>query len=415
MGRGRGRGRGRPAKIPMPPSTTTQKSPPKLNPEPSNASHEVTVEDYVSSEDDESEETPIPSANLPNCNVPEKPKEETNENKVPRKLWTDVISGNRKPENGMALEFFAPKIVEGKPIAEIKPEDIIGELKYWESALIMYVIGRDLSMNSVKQFMEKNWSFVKLPDLFYNDEGYFIMRFHSSQDKDEILSKGPYTIMNMTMLLRDWSPEFNLKRDMLRTIPIWIKLPQLPLYLWGAKTMGKIGSILGKPIVTDECTAQRLRISYARMLVEIDITQEMPKEVTIADNEGHELIQAVEYEWKPKYCGKCKKFGHVCEKPKVRKEKVWVPKPTLKSNEQEEGGPSNKETQMINTTNTEDLVSEWTTVQKAGKKTVTDTGTMQKAGKKIIIDTGTSELNCSNGFGLLGVVNDSLVVQEKVP
>lgn len=241
------------------------------------------------------------------------------------------------------------------------------------------------------------------------------MRFHSSQDKDEILSKGPYTIMNMTMLLRDWSPEFNLKRDMLRTIPIWIKLPQLPLYLWGAKTMGKIGSILGKPIVTDECTAQRLRISYARMLVEIDITQEMPKEVTIADNEGHELIQAVEYEWKPKYCGKCKKFGHVCEKPKVRKEKVWVPKPTLKSNEQEEGGPSNKETQMINTTNTEDLVSEWTTVQKAGKKTVTDTGTMQKAGKKIITDTGTSELNCSNGFGLLGVVNDSLVVQEKVP
>ena len=136
------------------------------------------------------------------CNVPEKPKEETSENKVPRKLWTDVISGNRKPENGMALEFFASKIVEGKPIAEIEPEDIIGELKYWESALIMYVIGRDLSMNSVKQFMEKNWSFVKLPDLFYNDEGYFIMRFHSSQDKDEILSKGPYTIMNMTMLLR---------------------------------------------------------------------------------------------------------------------------------------------------------------------------------------------------------------------
>ena len=79
------------------------------------------------SEDDESEETPIPSANLPNCNVPEKPKEETNENKVPRKLWTDVISGNRKPENGMTLEFFAPKIVEGKPIAKIEPEDIIGD------------------------------------------------------------------------------------------------------------------------------------------------------------------------------------------------------------------------------------------------------------------------------------------------
>lgn len=183
-----------------------------------------------------------------------------------------MISGNRKLENGMSLEYIAPKMVNGKPIVEIEPEDIIGEVKYWEYALIMYVIGRDISTNSVKQFMESNWSFVKLPDLFYNDGGYFIMRFHSFQEKDEVLSKGPYTILNMPMLLRDWSPDFNLKRDKLRSIPIWIKLPQLPLYLWGATSMGKIGRTLGKPIVTDECTTQRLRISYARMLVEIDIT-----------------------------------------------------------------------------------------------------------------------------------------------
>ena len=54
--------------------------------------------------------------------------------------------------------------------------------------------------------------------------------------------------------------------------------------------------VLGKPLVPDECTTQRLRISYARMLVEIDITQEMNKQITISDNEGNELIQSVEYE-----------------------------------------------------------------------------------------------------------------------
>jgi hypothetical protein len=60
---------------------------------------------------------------------------------------------------------------------------------------------------------------------------------------------GPYTIRNMPMLLREWKPNFNLKNDMLRTIPIWVKLPQLPLYLWGVKSLSKIGSALGNPLL----------------------------------------------------------------------------------------------------------------------------------------------------------------------
>lgn len=62
--------------------------------------------------------------------------------------------------------------------------------------------------------------------MFYNKEGYFIMRFHSFKDKDDVMIKGPYTIQNMPMLLRDWKPDFFLKRDMMQTILIWVKLPQ---------------------------------------------------------------------------------------------------------------------------------------------------------------------------------------------
>lgn len=60
---------------------------------------------------------------------------------------------------------------------------------------------------------------------------------------------------------------------MLGTLPMWIRLP---LYLWGAKSLSNIGSVLGNPLVTDECTANKLRVSYVRMLVEVDITQELP-------------------------------------------------------------------------------------------------------------------------------------------
>ncbi|KAK2420095.1 hypothetical protein QL285_030882 [Trifolium repens] len=215
------------------------------------------------------------------------------------KLWVDVLSGNRNPANGLAMEFVAPKRVNGEVEVEIEEDDIVSEVKFWETSLIMYVLGGDLSMSAVKQFMSKNWNFVKLPDMFYNEEGYFLLRFHSLTDKDAVVMKGPYTIRNMPMLLRDWKPDFSLKRDMLRTLPIWVKLPQLPLYLWGVRSLSKIGSAIGNPLVTDECTANKFRVSYARILVEMDVTQELPQEITIKDSEGNKMKQVVEYEWKP--------------------------------------------------------------------------------------------------------------------
>ncbi|CAK8530777.1 unnamed protein product [Lathyrus sativus] len=99
------------------------------------------------------------------------------------------------------MEFVAPKIIDGEMEIQIKEEDVEKEVKFWESALIMYVLGVDLSMNAVKQFMSKSWNFVKLLDMFYNKEGFFILRFHSFQDKDLVLMKGSYSIRNRPMML----------------------------------------------------------------------------------------------------------------------------------------------------------------------------------------------------------------------
>lgn len=167
--------------------------------------------------------------------------------------------GNRLPTNGMHIDFTAPTIVDGEIEVVIDEVDVESEMLFWESALIMYVLGKDLSMNAVI-------CFTMMP-------GYFILKFHSHEYKDLVQMRGPYTIHAVPMILRDWSADFDFKRDMLRTLPIWVKLPNLPLHLWGAKSLGKIGSALGTPLCTDECTANKLRVSYARILVEVDIAQ----------------------------------------------------------------------------------------------------------------------------------------------
>ncbi|KAL5134431.1 Transposon TX1 uncharacterized protein [Glycine soja] len=222
------------------------------------------------------------------------------------KLWVDVVSDNRNPSKGLSIEYVALNVVNGKVEIEIEEDDIAIEMKFWETTLILYALGEDLSMNAMKSYMVKMWNFVKLPEMYYHDDGYFILRFNSHDGMDVVLMKGPYTIRNVPLLLKEWKPNFNLQRDMLRTLPLWVKLPKLPLHLWGVKSFNKI-----------------------RCVIEVDITKTLVKEVTIKDYEGRKISQGVEYEWRPLYCEKCHKLGHQL---KINEDKrdIWtrVSKPT---------------------------------------------------------------------------------------
>lgn len=90
--------------------------------------------------------------------------------------------------------------------------------------IIMYVLGIDLNLNAVKNFMNF-WDFVQIPDMFYNEKGYFILKFRSCEHKDNVMMKDSYTIHNMPMLLRIWHHDSGLTRDMLKNIPVRVKLP----------------------------------------------------------------------------------------------------------------------------------------------------------------------------------------------
>ncbi|XP_058768939.1 uncharacterized protein LOC131642737 [Vicia villosa] len=116
----------------------------------------------------------------------------------------------------------------------------------------------------------------------------------------------------------------------------------------GGKSISKITSVIGNPITTDECTAKKLRISYARVLVEVDITQKSKESIWIKDHTGRRFEQKVEYEGKPKYCQQCLRMGHDCSiKPVIKKknkDKVWQAK-TVEIDE-----VKNKEDEHIQTT-----------------------------------------------------------------
>lgn len=169
---------------------------------------------------------------------------------------------------------------------------------------------------------------VAKPVIFYHDEGYFVIKFASVEDKNAVLYSGPHMFWGRPTILKPWSPGFDFHSEVLRVVPLWVRFNNLPLNCWSTQSLSKIGSLVGVPLCADECTTRQLRVSYARLLIEADVTKELPKTVFIQDAEGRLVEQSVFYEWAPKFCQKCQKVGHSCDEKKAppKPKKQWVPK-----------------------------------------------------------------------------------------
>ncbi|KAJ6365124.1 hypothetical protein OIU76_029987 [Salix suchowensis] len=97
------------------------------------------------------------------------------------------------------------------------------------------------------------------------------------------------------------------------TLPVWIKLPNLPLSCWSGICLSKIASVIGNPIQCDMLTSSMTRLSYARVLVEIDLRKNLRDYVKVCLPNGEVIEQQIIYETLPKFCSHCNVIGHLVE------------------------------------------------------------------------------------------------------
>lgn len=85
--------------------------------------------------------------------------------------------------------------------------------------------------------------------------------------------------------------------------------------------MGNLASYVGAPLATDTMTANRSRMEYARLLVEVNPINTLPTSIPIVGPLGS-YDQKIIYEWKTMKCSKCNLVGHASEKCRRRDRKV---------------------------------------------------------------------------------------------
>ena len=115
--------------------------------------------------------------------------------------------------------------------------------------------------------------------------------------------------------------------ETIKSLPLWVQLPDLDIKYWGLSSLSKICSVLGIPIKTERYTKEKTWIGYGRVLRDISIEGRFPEYVEFINELGVLVRHPVHYEWLPTKCQHCSMFGHgkiVCKKKRVLRQE-WRP------------------------------------------------------------------------------------------
>ncbi|PKU87687.1 RNA exonuclease 1 [Dendrobium catenatum] len=122
-------------------------------------------------------------------------------------------------------------------------------------------------------------------------------------------SGGPWFFFGKPFILQKWSPDFIPRREDFATIPLWIKIKNLPLSCWTPEGISKIASCVGIPLAVDALTAAKTRLTFARVCVQVSCSNPLPDEIFIYVD-GKITPLSVLYDWNPSPCSFCGSIYH---------------------------------------------------------------------------------------------------------
>ncbi|XP_062080350.1 uncharacterized protein LOC133785111 [Humulus lupulus] len=164
-----------------------------------------------------------------------------------------------------------------------------------------------------------------------------MVKFNDDATRDHVLENDIIHFDRKPVIIRPWTTDLSVVRLVL-SVPLWIRLQDLGLQYWGSKCLSALVSTIGKPIMVDKYTRERSHIQFARVLVDMEVTDNPPKSIQYINEHGQIMEQGVEYEWLPIKCKNCTGFGHSMTDCRKKKNAQWVMKESKSNKEEKEHG-----------------------------------------------------------------------------
>lgn len=113
-------------------------------------------------------------------------------------------------------------------------------------------------------------------DIYLCSKYFFNVQFDTKKEMDTVLNYGPWLLGNAGLFITPGFPEFDATTMVVSTMPIWVRLPNLPLPCWDPKFIEDIGNKLRKFKKMDNERIENGIFTFARICVEMDLSKGLP-------------------------------------------------------------------------------------------------------------------------------------------
>ncbi|XP_042511673.1 uncharacterized protein LOC122086773 [Macadamia integrifolia] len=199
----------------------------------------------------------------------------------------------------------------------IPQQDYESKRQNFRFALIGRVNFCLISLDALREEASVNWKLSKGMTMHPLGKGFVIFQFQCEGDKSAVWRRSPLRVGDQVIRFQHWKPDFNIHEKQTFTKLVWIRLSDPPLEYWHENVLLSIAKAVGRPVALDRRTREGLLGYFAKVLVEIDISESAVRidEVQVERLElGTAKVfgfrQKVVYEDNVERCGYCRRLGH---------------------------------------------------------------------------------------------------------
>ena len=178
--------------------------------------------------------------------------------------------------------------------------------------LSFFILGVSSPLSKLHAWISKFWEPIvsNIVQIFPVAKGFFIVNFASTNDRNAILRHGFSWEERFPLMAKPWYKDFDMTSESFNKIPLWVRLPNLPLHFWLDSILEVVGEVLRDLLLVDLASSNVYRTTYVHILVEIDVSKGLLEMIKLACPNGS-WIKLLDYEGIPFKCRKCHKIDHL--------------------------------------------------------------------------------------------------------
>lgn len=101
--------------------------------------------------------------------------------------------------------------------------------------------------------LQQKWALKSHWELIDLDNNYYMAYLSIKEDKDCVLSKGPWLIGSCYLTVQPWKSNFNPLTNFINKLAVWVRMTNLSVEYMRENMLRKIGNTIGITFEVDRC------------------------------------------------------------------------------------------------------------------------------------------------------------------